>query len=95
MARSKTRPNPVERTEEKGEYGRPESQRLRQFWDEAPALEDARDDPFISAGSDEEDWRRLVDFFASYTQVPLPATSSESECEEAVQQLTPPCSANP
>ncbi len=101
MTRSKTRINPVERTEEERECERQETQRLRHFWDEAPALEDARDDPFISAGSDEEDERRLVDFFAPYTQVPLPATSSESEGEEVVQQqqqrrnLTPPCSPNP
>ncbi len=71
----------------------------RHFWDEAPILEDARVDPFISPGSDDEHKRRLVDFFAPYIQVPLPASSSESEGEEVAQQQrqnpTPPCSPNP
>ena len=62
-------------------------------------LEEIRDNPFMSGGSDEEDERRLVDFFAPYTQVPLPATSSESEGEESAQlqrrNLVPPSSPNP
>ncbi len=82
MTRSRTRPNLAERGEEEQESQRLGTQRQQRIWDELPILDGARDDRFMSAGSDEEDERRLVDFFAPYTQVPLPATSSESENEE-------------
>ncbi len=99
MTRSKTRPNLAEGREEERESERLETQRQQRVWDEVPILNRTRDDPFMSAGSDEEDERRLVDFFAPYTQVPLPVTSSESEKEETNQpqgrNATPPCSPNP
>ncbi len=64
VTRSKTRPNLAERREDERESERLETQRQQRVWDEVPILEEARDDPFMSACSDEEDERRLVDFFA-------------------------------
>ncbi len=99
VTRSKARPNLAERREGEQESERLETQRQQRIWDEVPILNGVRDNPFMSAGSDKEDERRLVDFFAPYTQVPLPATSSESENEEATRSQrrdpTPPCSPNP
>ena len=99
MTRSRTRPNLAERGEEEQESQRLETQRQQRIWDELPILDGARDDPFMSVGSDEEDERRLVDFFAPYTQVPLPATSIESENDEPTRSQrrdpAPPCSPNP
>ncbi len=98
MTRSKARPNLADKREAEPENERLEVQRQQQVWEEVPILNGVRDDPFMSAGSDEEDERRLVDFFSPYTQVPLPATSSESENEEVTRSQrrdpTPPCSPN-
>ncbi len=94
--RSKDRPNSEKRGDVR-EYESLERQRLQRIWDEGiPALEDARDDPFLSADSIEEDVRRLIDFFAPYTQVPLPESSTESEGQENTRHrggdTTPPSS---
>ena len=64
MTRSKARPNLADKREEEQEDGRIEAQRQQQVWDEVPILNGVRDDPFMSADSDEEDERRLLDFFA-------------------------------